>query len=685
MNKGGILALLMAVMMLIISVPASAATVTIPGAPAVVTLPEEGISIPDGAYMRALTPDGTAGGHVNFQFNDGESNVFGAPLWDIASGIIGATISAHVVYNGADEAAVKEWDLTDVPITGYSKASTGARLGVTLENIIAHSNGAINSAADFGTITANGYIADNETPAHALTNIVLKAGTSTYYAGVPGKEVNTDPFPEGTVFLSAQKFAKGGSGEIHNAGVAWGGYDLFYMGSGHNITFIAKESGTYDVWELTSTHAGQAGRAATLDINGTTATVSDTTDRGQFSMMWAKTNATVTLEEGEMVTVTVNCGSMGRFAGAAFVPTESATPTENFITTSGAEGSISNNDLLSLHEFTTSKFTYGPDVNVTVDGAAVAAVAHSAANAGIASPATDAIGKTIINATVSDALVSAKKLPVPAGKVLAYLNGKKVVNPDVTYITENDVITTQTVTDGFTPFSFGDLWVKISNMQEISGALNVFFKKTNIGTDGKEAAIRADLLGGDLNNLVGAHFNGFLTPRYAGKSDKLVSNNGYTLFRNQAIKSVDFNYSDANYRAITSGSVSYTDMDAYQTEDNKTYVKDANGNILGVNPNTVADDPYCYVGANLYLTDKYTTGETIVIDNGTHKLITVDGADELFIVVKNADGTIASAGSHMVTWTTPYALTLTAGQKAYVWRYSNYIGTNMMPLCTVVE
>ncbi len=372
MNKRGILALFMAVMMLLISVPASAAIVTIPGAPAVVTLPEEGISIPDGAYMRALTPDGTAGGYVNFQFNDGESNVFGAPLWDIASGIIGATISAHVVYNGADEAAVKEWDLTDVPITGYSKASKGARLGVTLDNIIAHSGGKIASAADFGTVVAGGYLADEETPVHVLINVILKAGTAPYYAGT-STTINTDSFPEGTVFLSAQKFAKGGSGVIHNAGVAWGGYDLFYMGLGHNVTFIAKETGTYDVWELTSTHAGQAGRAATLDINGTTATVSDTTNRGQFSMMWAKTNATVTLEEGEMVTVTVNCGGMARFAGAAFVPTGSATPAENFITTSGAEGSISNNDLLSLHEFTTSKFTYGPDVNVTVDGAAVAA------------------------------------------------------------------------------------------------------------------------------------------------------------------------------------------------------------------------------------------------------------------------------------------------------------------------
>lgn len=675
MNKGGILALFMAVMMLLISVPASAATVTIPGAPAVVTLPEEGISIPDGAYMRALTPDGTAGGHVNFQFNDGESNVFGAPLWDIASGIIGATISAHVVYNGADEAAVKEWDLTDVPITGYSKTSTGARLGVTLENIIAHSNGAINSAADFGTITANGYIADNETPAHALTNIVLKAGTSTYYAGVPGKEVNTDPFPEGTVFLSAQKFAKGGSGEIHNAGVAWGRYDLFYMGSGHNITFVAKESGTYDVWELTSTHAGQAGRAATLDINGTTATVFDTTDRGQFSMMWAKTNATVTLEEGEMVTVTVNCGSMGRFAGAAFVPTGSATPTENFITTSGAEGSISNNDLLSLHEFTTSKFTYGPDVNVTVDGAAVAAVAHSAANAGIASPATDAIGKTIINATVSDALVSAKKLPVPAGKVLAYLNGKKVVNPDVTYITENDVITTQTVTDGFTPFTLDN-----SNLDSVHSSDE--YVRFLITQNLISARIGADYQ--TTRPLDGAHLNGFAKPRMAGTTMKIGTMNGYVLFRNQT-----FDADRVNYAYIATADRIL--VDAYAkgsvkpvTDVNQAVVKDGD-TILGTHPNQLMADKYCYEWAELYITDKYTTGETIVIDNGTHKLITVDGADELFIVVKNADGTIASAGSHMVTWTTPYALTLTAGQKAYVWRYSNYIGTNMMPLCTVVE
>ncbi len=668
----------MAVMMLIISVPASAATVTVPGTPGVVTLPEEGISIPNGAYMRALIPDATAGGHVNFQFNDGENNVFGAPLWDIASGIIGVTISAHVVYNGVDEAAVKEWDLTDVPITGYSKASTGARLGVTLDNIIAHSGGKIASAVDFGTVAASGYLADGETPVHVLTNVVLKAGTSTYYAGVPGKEVNTDPFPEGTVFLSARKFAKGSTGAIHDASSnSWGKYYLFYQGSGHNLTFIAKESGTYDVWELTSTHEGQAGRTATLDINGTTATVSDTTNRGTFSMMWAKTNAAVTLQAGEAVTVTVDCTVDARFAGAALVPTGSATPTENFITTSGAEGSISSDDLAKLHEATTKEFTYGPDVNVTVDGVAVAAVAHSAANAGVASTATDAIGSTIVNATVSDALVTAGKLPVSAGKVLAYLNGKKVVNPDVTYITENDVITTELVTDGFNPFVLDN--TNVNAVYNYSDSLRFLFTQNLISSR----------LGADYETtkpLDGAHLNGFAKPRMAGTTMKIGTMEGYVLFRNQTFNTVNYAYTTTDGKntyveAMAVGSV----KPVSGTDTANAVVKDGEGNIVGTHPNKIACDKYNYEWAELYVTDKYTTGKTVVVDNGTHKLITVDGADELFIVILNADGTIASTSNHVVTWTSPYALTLTAGQKAFVWNYSNYLGTDMIPLCTVVE
>ena len=108
MNKRGILALLMAVMMLIISVPASAATIYIP-AEVEVTLPEEGATMTSDQLYRALKPS-VPGSVIDFQFYDNDA--FGAKLATIGNGIIGATISAHVVYNGADEAAVKEWDLT---------------------------------------------------------------------------------------------------------------------------------------------------------------------------------------------------------------------------------------------------------------------------------------------------------------------------------------------------------------------------------------------------------------------------------------------------------------------------------------------------------------------------------------------------------------------------------------------
>ena len=151
MNKRGILALLMAVMMLIISVPASAATIYIP-AEVEVTLPEEGVAMESNYMWRVLKPS-VPGSVIDFQFYDNEA--FGASLEVIDQGIIGATISAHVTYVGPDagtDGVLAEYDLVDAPICGLVMASAGgsARLGFTLDDLIAHSNGAITSKTSLG-------------------------------------------------------------------------------------------------------------------------------------------------------------------------------------------------------------------------------------------------------------------------------------------------------------------------------------------------------------------------------------------------------------------------------------------------------------------------------------------------------------------------------------------------------
>ena len=684
MNKRGILALLMAVMMLIISVPASAATIYVP-AEVEVTLPEEGATMTSDQLYRALKPS-VPGSVIDFQFYDNDA--FGAKLATIGNGIIGATISAHVTYVGPDagtDGVLAEYDLVDVPICGLVMAGSGgsARLGFTLDDLIAHSNGAITSKTSLGNYV-EGFTNDQGKwqPYHTMTNIVLKAGTAPFYNGQGGQTYVTDPFPENTVFVSAANFTVGTmpSSGINKA-LDWGGYTIIGQGGGHTLFFKAKESGTYDLWALTSSHSSSTyNRTPVVKTCGITATVpTDHTAYGDRVAIWAKTDGQVTLTAGQVVSMVVDCPEYGRFGGFAFVPADAEDkPTANFKTVSGTEGCISNADLMNLQDLTTEKATVGEDVAVTVDGVEVTATFGAAAKVGASSDTVDVMGNAIVNTTVSDALVSASKLPAATGtKVLAYLNGAKVVNPGITFVKDGDVITTQVVSGGFDPAMIDGSTFFNGIYDGGSGKVHMLFTTNFIGK-------RIDADYKNTKPLDGAHLNGYITPRLAGTTMKLGTMDGYTLFRNQEIVSTNYEYinqdkTQESVEIYSLGTVTPFNADA------SVQVKDAEGNIIGIHPDRIRTDYYCYEYATLYITDKYTTGETIVIDNGDHKLVSVDGADDLFIIIKNADGSIASTAHRLVTWETPYGLTLEAGQKAYVWRYTNYFGTNMKPLCEVIE
>ena len=675
MNKRGILALLMAVMMLIISVPASAATIYIP-AEVEVTLPEEGATMTSDQFYRALMPS-VPGSVIDFQFYDNDA--FGAKLATIGDGIIGATISAHVTYVGPDagtDGVLAEYDLVDAPICGLVMAGTGgsARLGFTLDDLIAHSNGAITSKTSLGKYV-EGFTNDQGKwqPYHTMTNIVLKAGTAPFYNGQGGKTYVTDPFPENTVFVSAANFSQGTGGVF---GINWGDYTTLERGMGHTGFFKAKDSGTYDIWTLTSSHASSTyNRTPIIKMCGITATVpTDHTAYGDRVAIWAKTDGQVTLTAGQVVSMVVDCPEYGRFGGLALVPSGAEDkPTQNFITTSST--GISNSDLMNLQTITTEEATVGEDVAVTVDGVEVTATFGAAAKVGASSDTVDVMGNAIIRTSVADALAVAGKLPVTTGRVIAFLNGARVVNPGITFVNAGDAITTQTVTDGFKPTALDNGNLYALHIGGSDASVRMLFQTNLI----------AARFGKDYETtkpLDGAHLNGIAKPRMAGTTMKLGTMNGYVVFRNQYIDRT-------NYAYKTSSGITCTEI--YATGSVKTVettdaaVVKSGDEILGVHADRVKADNYCYEWATLYFTDKYTTGETIVIDNGDHKLVSVDGADDLFIIIKNADGSIASTAHRLVTWETPYGLTLEAGQKAYVWRYSDYIGTNMKPLCTVVE
>ncbi len=681
MNKRGILALLMAVMMLIISVPASAATIYVP-AEVEVTLPEEGATMTSDQLYRALKPS-VPGSVIDFQFYDNDA--FGAKLATIGNGIIGATISAHVTYVGPDagtDGVLAEYDLVDVPICGLVMAGTGdsARLGFTLDDLIAHSNGAITSKTSLGNYV-EGFTNDQGDwqPYHTMTNIVLKAGTAPFYNGQGGQTYVTDPFPENTVFVSAANFTVG---TMPSAGinkiVDWGGYTIIGQGGGHTLFFKAKESGTYDLWVLTSSHGGSTyNRTPVVKTCGITATVpTDHTNFGNFAVIWADTTKQVTLAAGQIVAMVVDCPEYGRFGGFAFVPADAEDkPTANFKTVSGTEGCISNADLMNLQDLTTEKATVGEDVAVTVDGVEVTATFGAAAKVGASSDTVDVMGNAVTRTSVADALAVAGKLPVTTGRVIAFLNGARVVNPGITFVNAGDAITTQTVTDGFKPTALDNGNLSALHIGGLEASVRMLLQSNLI----------AARFGKDYETtkpLDGAHLNGIAKPRMAGTTMKLGTMNGYVVFRNQYIDRTNYAYKTSSGSICTeiyaTGSVKTVD-----TTDGA--VVKSGDEILGVHADRVKADNYCYEWATLYFTDKYTTGETIVIDNGDHKLVSVDGADDLFIIIKNADGSIASTAHRLVTWETPYGLTLEAGQKAYVWRYSDYIGTNMKPLCTVVE
>lgn len=110
-------------------------------------------------------------------------------------------------------------------------------------------------------------------------------------------------------------------------------------------------------------------------------------------------------------------------------------------------------------------------------------------------------------------------------------------------------------------------------------------------------------------------------------------------------------------------------------------------NINGV-PVVGYQDNYKYDWSNLYITDGRFDGDaTVTAQYKDGKVVIASAkAQPIFVTVKNADGTKASATNYVLNFNAPVEVAVTAGQTVYVWGGTPYIakGTNALPLCAPV-
>lgn len=319
----------------------------------------------------------------------------------------------------------------------------------------------------------------------------------------------------------------------------------------------------------------------------------------------------------------------------------------------------------------------GEGMKVNVNGRDTSVIAGKAKNAGAEVAAVDKNGDAITKPTVLDAVYSYGLADNAKGRIVAYLNGALVANPDLVYVSANDRVTFEQKTDGFSPFCFGPAGSVITMMGGKWGKINKGVYKFTCPDYTKMQDVVPNIITADsMRNM---HINGVLTPAAgklgAAEGEKL---DGYVLFDNvpilqSALQSgtrVDFSFD---------GGLTLVDT-AYE----KSLAKDENGNILGILPKVVAlNQSNLYDTDKLYLTDKYTVGDVHVFDNDSHVLVSTDGVRDCMISVGTYDkgGRMTAVRTEhvLLTFNEPYATVLNPGERLFVFDYVNFSGTNMHP------
>lgn len=696
LSKRGIVALALAVLMVLTSVPAFAATVTVP---AVIDIPDEGLPIPWGGcgWSNAL----------KIVLSDESAAVLGVSGATGADYLKGTTFSGVMTYKNVDTAVNGNGDpflgtitFNDAVVTSSvaNDSKTKYCLVISMEAMRANSPELAEAyEADPANYQTANFFNVKDCGNYSLSNAVLKKGTNIL---AQSATVDSGVFPESAVFVAASGF--GGSTTGWEA-VSADGYSFYQRRAnvdGPYAVFKAKKSGDYKVWGLVKNWGDTNGsRFVVISVNGTQKMAFNRTNAkapgSNFSVAdywyWepAGNNPTVTLTEGQDTVIRLDktSGDSARYAGFALVPVE-----ENFTmdtaTAQSAEMRLTSTVLTQLQSVTTDRASVetGADVKVTVNGTEVTAKAHAALSAGAVAPLNDLTGTFITKPTVLDALQAAKiDTTTYANGVLANgkvtLNGKTVNNFGCLYVKAGDEITA-TVSDtmdktNFAPFAIGaqrntegganDPYVGLLKFCVNPGTLPEF-AKTKENTGFKDCYV-----------------SGVITTKTAHGSIPVGEK---IYFKNVKVRDIQA-YSSARLDLVLDKSYISSNKTTGSTE----WWAECEAKAMITMPDgTVKHDPTKYIIQagiynfnELYITNSQTEAGVKVIDNGDHYVLLADGLEHVLVttVTKNSDGKIVSTDTvdTVVSFNSPLAVTPAANQTVYVWNFDEMTGTTMQPVC----
>lgn len=699
LSKRGIVALALAVLMVLTSVPAFAATVTVP---AVIDIPDEGLPITWGGcgWSNAL----------KIVLSDESAAVLGVSGATGADYLKDTTFSGVMTYKNVDTAVNSNGKpflgtitFNDAVVTSSvaNDSKTKYCLVISMEAMRANSPELAEAyEADPANYQTANFFNVKDCGNYSLSNAVLKKGTNIL---TQSATVDSGVFPESAVFVAASGFGGSTTGW---AAVSADGYSFYQRRDnvdGPYAVFKAKKSGDYKVWGLVKNWGDTNGsRFVVFSVNGTQKMAFNRTNAkapgSNFSVAdywyWepAGNNPTVTLTEGQDTVIRLDktSGDSARYAGFALVPVE-----ENFTmdtaTAQSAEMRLTSTVLTQLQSVTTDRASVetGADVKVTVNGTEVTAKAHAALSAGAVAPLNDLTGTFITKPTVLDALQAAKiDTTTYANGVLANgkvtLNGKTVNNFGCLYVKAGDEITA-TVSDtmdktNFAPFAIGAQRNTEGGANDpFGGCLKFCVNDTNLPVFAKTTA---------ETGYKDCYVSGVITTKTAHGSIPVGEK---IYFKNVKVKAIQA-YDPTNKKRLDLV-LDKSYISSYKTTGSTEWWAECEAKAMITMPDgTVKHDPTMYIMQagiynfnELYITNSQTEAGVKVIDNGDHYVLLADGLEHVLVttVTKNSDGNVVSTDTvdTVVSFNSPLAVTPAANQTVYVWNMDEMTGTTMQPVC----
>lgn len=696
LSKRGIVALALAVLMVLTSVPAFAATVTVP---AVIDIPDEGLPITWGGCGWSMA--------LKIVLSDESAAMLGVSGATGADYLKDTTFSGVMTYKNVDTAVngngkpfLGTITFNDAVVTSSvaNDAKTKYCLVINMEAMRANSPELAEAyEADPANFQTANFFNVKDCGNYSLSNAVLKKGTNIL---AQSATVDSGVFPESAVFVAASGFGGSTTGWAATGADGYSFYQRRDNVDGPYAVFKAKKSGDYKVWGLVKNWGDTNGsRFVVISVNGTQKMAFNRTNAkapgSNFSVAdywyWepAGNNPTVTLTEGQDTVIRLDktSGDSARYAGFALVPVE-----ENFTmdtaTAQSAEMRLTSTVLTQLQSVTTDRASVetGADVKVTVNGTEVTAKAHAALSAGAVAPLNDLTGTFITKPTVLDALQAAKiDTTTYANGVLANgkvtLNGKTVNNFGCLYVKAGDEITA-TVSDtmdktNFAPFAIG----AIRNTEGGAISPNDGCVKfcVNPGTLPEFAKTKEN------TGFKDCYFNGIITTS-AAHGTIPVGEKIY--FKNVKVRDIQA-YSSARLDLVLDRGY----INSSKTQNSAEWWAECEAKAMITMPDgTVKHDPTKYIMQagiynfnELYITNSQTEAGVKVIDNGNHYVLLADGLEHVLVttVTKNSDGNVVSTDTvdTFVSFNSPLAVTPAANQTVYVWNMDEMTGTTMQPVC----